>query len=114
TGMGREEALADMSNMPGVTDVVANISIEPTSIFDDGIRLRAARAIYRDPVLGKYAIDPARPIRIIVQNGHVTLYGSVDSTMDKQIAGIRANQVFGAFSVDNKLVVEGKSSQQGM
>jgi len=106
TGVGRDEALADIANMPGVKDVVSNISIEPTSIFDDGIRLRTARAIYRDSVLSKYAIDPARTIRIIVVNGHVTLYGSVDSTMDKQIAGIRANQVFGAFSVDNKLVVD--------
>jgi hyperosmotically inducible protein len=109
TGVGRDEALADIANMPGVKDVVSNISVEPTSIFDDGIRVRTARAIYRDPVLSKYATDPARSIRIIVANGHVTLYGSVDSTMDKQVAGIRANQVFGAFSVDNKLVVEKKS-----
>jgi hyperosmotically inducible protein len=114
TGVGRDEALADIANMPGVKDVVANISVEPTSIFDDGIRLRTASAIYRDSVLSKYAIDPAHPIRIIVENGHVTLYGSVDNAMDKQVAGIRANQVFGAFSVDNELVVEGKSSQPGM
>jgi hyperosmotically inducible protein len=50
-------------------------------------------------VLSKYAMDPARPIRIIVENGHVTLYGSVDSKMDKEVAGIRANQLPGAFSV---------------
>ena len=114
TGVGRDEALADIANMPGVKDVVANISLEPVSIFDDGLRIRAARALYRDPVLSKYAMDPARPIRIIVENGHITLYGSVDSAMDKQVAGMRANQLSGAFSVDNKLVVEGKSSQQGM
>jgi hyperosmotically inducible protein len=114
TGVGRDEALADIANMPGVKDVVANISVEPVSIFDDGLRIRAARALYRDQVLSKYAIDPARPIRIIVENGHITLYGSVDSAMDKQVAGMRANQLSGAFSVDNKLVVEGKSSQQGM
>jgi hyperosmotically inducible protein len=106
TGVGRDEALAEIANMPGVKDVVDNVTIAPTSIFDDGIRLRTARAIYRDPVLSKYAIDPARSIRIIVANGHVTLYGSVDSAMDKNVAGLRANQVFGAFSVDNKLVVE--------
>src|SRR6266849_3720217 len=111
TGVGRDEALADIANMPGVKDVMANISVEPTSIFDDGLRIRAARALYRDPVLSKYALDPARPIRIIVENGHITLYGSVDSAMDKQVAGIRANQLSGAFSVDNKLTVEGKSSQ---
>jgi osmotically-inducible protein OsmY len=57
-------------------------------------------------VLSKYATDPAHPIRIIVANGHVTLYGSVENTMDKNIAGVRANSVFGAFSVDNKLVVD--------
>jgi osmotically-inducible protein OsmY len=106
TGIGRDEALADIYNQPGVKDVIDSITLEPVSIFDDGLRLRAARVIYRDPVLSKYAIDPAKPIRIIVDNGHITLYGSVDSVMDKQIAGIRANQLFGAFSVENKLVVE--------
>jgi hyperosmotically inducible periplasmic protein len=92
-----------------VKDVLSNISVEPVSLFDDGLRIRAARVLYRDSVLSKYALDPGRPIRIIVENGHVTLYGSVDSVMDKQVAGIRANQLFGAFSVQNNLVVDGKS-----
>jgi len=113
TGVGRDEALADIQNMRGVKDVISNISLEPVSLFDDGLRLRAARVIYRDSVLSKYAIDPARPIRIIVDNGHITLYGSVDSAMDKNVAGIRANQLFGAFSVENKLVVERDSRQAG-
>lgn len=112
TGIGRDEALADIANMPGVKDVIDKISVEPVSNFDDGLRLRTARTIYGDPVLSKYAIDPARPIRIIVANGHVTLYGVVDSTFDKQIAGIRANQIPGAFSVDNQLFVAGKTNQQ--
>ena len=114
TGLGRDEALFDIANTPGVKDVIDNVSLEPVSQFDDGLRLRALRVIYGDSVLGKYAIDPARPIRIIVDNGHVTLYGSVDNKMDKEVAGIRANQLFGAFSVDNKLQVEGKSGQQGL
>ena len=105
TGVGKDEALADIAGMPGVKDVIDNVSIERVSQFDDGLRIRAMRAIYRDTVLSKYAMDPARPIRIIVDNGHVTLYGSVDSQMDKNIAGIRANQLFGAFSVQNNLVV---------
>jgi osmotically-inducible protein OsmY len=114
TGLGRDEALADIANMPGVKDVIDNVSLEPVSQFDDGLRLRAMRAIYADSVLSKYAMDPARPIRIIVDNGHLTLYGSVDNKMDKEVAGIRANQLFGAFSVDNKLQVEGQPSQQGL
>jgi hyperosmotically inducible periplasmic protein len=112
TGVGHDEALADIANMPGVKDVIDKISIEPVSNFDDALRLRTARIIYGDSVLSKYAMDPARPIRIIVTNGHVTLYGVVDSTMDKQIAGIRANQIPGAFSVNNQLEVEGKTNQQ--
>jgi osmotically-inducible protein OsmY len=114
TGVGRDEAMADIANMPGVKDVVDNISIAPVSMFDDGLRIRAERVLYRDPVLSKYAMDPARPIRIIIDNGHVTLYGSVETKMDKEIAGIRANQLPGAFSVENKLVVEGSSGQSGM
>ena len=113
TGIGRDEALADIANMPGVKDVINKVSVAPTSTFDDRIRLSALRAIYGDSVLRRYATDPARPIRIIVSNGHVTLYGEVDSAMDKQLAGMKAGQVPGAFSVENKLQVESKS-QQGM
>jgi hyperosmotically inducible protein len=114
TGMGRDEALADIYFMPGVKDVIPSISVEPVSPMDEGLRLRTARAIYRDPVLSKYAMDPARPVRIIVVNGHVTLYGSVENTMDKTVAGLRANQIPGAFSVENKLVVEKDSGQSGL
>jgi osmotically-inducible protein OsmY len=106
TGIGRDEALADIANMAGVRDVIDNVTVAPVSQFDDGLRLRTMRAIYSDPVLSKYATDPARPIRIIVTNGHVTLYGSVDSKMDKTVAGLKAGQIFGAFSVDNKLQVD--------
>jgi osmotically-inducible protein OsmY len=112
TGVGRDEALADIANMPGVKDVVSEISLEPVSPMDDGLRVRTARAIYRDSALSKYAIDPARPIRIIVENGHVTLYGTVINAMDRQIAGIRANQLFGAFSVENKLTVANNPADQ--
>ena len=51
TGVGRQEALGEIYNTPGVKDVVDNISVEPASPMDDGLRLRAARVIYHDPVL---------------------------------------------------------------
>jgi osmotically-inducible protein OsmY len=101
----KDAALAIVARTQGVKDVVDDVKVLPVSGFDDSIRLRTARAIYRDSVLGKYATDPVDPIRIVVDNGHVTLYGTVQSTMDKTIAGLRANSVSGAFSVDNKLVV---------
>ena len=102
----KDSALAIVARTPGVKDVVNDVTVLPTSMFDDSIRARTARAIYRDSVLGRYASDPVHPIRIVVDNGHVTLYGTVESTMDKNIAGIRANSVPGAFSVENKLVVD--------
>ena len=103
--VARDSALAIVQRMPGVKDVVSEVKVLPTSIYDNDLRIRMARAIYRDSVLGRYAADPVDPIRIVVDNGHVTLYGTVQSEMDKNIAGVRANGVFGAFSVDNKLAV---------
>ena len=103
--VARDSALAIVQRTGGVKDVVSEVKVLPTSIFDNDLRLRTARAIYRDSVLGRYATDPVDPIRIVVDNGHVTLYGTVQSEMDKNIAGLRANSVFGAFSVDNKLAV---------
>ncbi len=105
TDVGRDSALSLVNNMPGVKDVIDNIKVAPVSGFDDRIRISAMHAIYRDPVLGRYATDPAKPIRIVVDNGKLSLYGTVASAMDKQIAGIRANQVFGVFSVQNNLEV---------
>ncbi len=104
--VGRDSALSIAECMPGVKDIVNEVKVSPVSMFDDNIRRRTVRAIYGYSPLGKYAIDPARPIRIIVENGHVSLYGTVINPMDKQIAGMRANQVPGAFSVQNNLVVE--------
>lgn len=105
----KDDALAIVAHTPGVKDVVNDVKVLPVSQFDDSIRVRTARAIYRDSVLGKYATDPAHPIRIVVDNGHVTLYGTVENTMDKTIAGLRASSVPGAFSVENKLTVDSKS-----
>ena len=102
---GRDSALALVDNTPGVKDVVNDIKEASASIFDDRIRLQAARLIYRDSVLRRYAIDPAFPIRIVVDNGKLSLYGTVATQMEKNVAGIRAGEVFGAFSVQNNLEV---------
>ena len=104
--VGRDSALAMAYRMPGVKDVVNEIKVSPVSTFDDSLRRRTVRALYGDSALGKYAVDPARPIRIIIDGGHVALYGEVISPMDKQIAGMRVGQIPGVFSVENNLVVE--------
>jgi hyperosmotically inducible periplasmic protein len=105
TSFDRESAVSLVNNTPGVKDVVNEVKVSPVSGFDDAIRIRAARAIYGNAVLSRYAIDPALPIRIVVNNGNVSLYGTVDSKAAKEIAGVQANTVPGVFSVQNNLQV---------
>jgi hyperosmotically inducible protein len=98
-----------VKRIEGVTNVVNNIEVLPLSPDDDRIRMATYRAIYGDPSLSiRYGYRAVSSIHIIVKNGHVRLEGVVANEGDKNIAGIRANAVPGAFSVENDLRVEGK------
>lgn len=107
----KDSALSLVANYPGVKDLIDNIEVAPVSPMDDRLRLAEARAIYGAPQLNKYAIDPAKPIRITVVNGNVTLTGVVDSQADKDVANIRANGVPGVFKVLNNLQVAGAAEK---
>src|SRR5580704_16223751 len=107
----KDSALSLVANYPGVKDVIDNIEVAPVSPNDDRIRLAEARAIYGAPQLNKYAMDPAKPIRITVVNGNVTLSGVVDTQADKDVANIKANGVSGVFKVINNLQVAGPSEK---
>ena len=113
TDVDKDSALALVSTQPGVKDVIAEIEVDPVSIMDDQTRIAVARAIYGYPSLNRYSIDPAKPIRISVQNGHVELYGVVDSRADKDVAFLRANAVPGVFSVKNYLQIAGQTDEIG-
>ncbi len=96
------------ANTKGVRDVINHINVDPPSPQDDRIRRMEYRAIYGAPQLNRYALNPVKPIRIQVENGHVILFGAVDSQADKNVAGIQANSVPGVFSVTNNLQVSGQ------
>ena len=104
TPVDKSSALSEVSNTPGVKGVVDQIKVAPTSIYDDRLRLEIARAIYRRLPPG-YALDPQAPIRIVVVNGNVDLYGVVDSNVDRQLAVFQARSVPGVFSVNDHLVL---------
>jgi osmotically-inducible protein OsmY len=113
TEIDRDSAVTLVAYMPGVKGLVDQVQIDPVSTMDDRTRLAVARAVYGYPTLNRYALDPAKPIRISVQNGNVELYGMVDSKSDRDIAYLRANGVGGVFSVTNFLVVsEGSKARQ--
>jgi hyperosmotically inducible periplasmic protein len=107
----RDSAVSLAETTPGVKDVINNIEVAPNSFFDDDLRQKLYRAIYRYPALQRYGLNPAKPIRIVVDNGHVTLYGVVDSSLDKQLAGTQANSVPGVFSVANELIVPSQQTK---
>ncbi|MCL2659025.1 MAG: BON domain-containing protein [Acidobacteriaceae bacterium] len=99
-------ALSLVAYYPGVKDVIDNIEVAPPSRMDDRIRIAALRAIYGARQLNRYFLNPAKPIRITVVNGTITLSGVVDSEGDRTVANLRANSVPGVFKVVNNLQVQ--------
>ena len=108
----KSDAEKAVKGIEGVEKVVNNIEVLPTSINDDRIRRAAYRAIYGNSVLSQYQLRAVPPIHIIVKNGNITLEGVVARQMEKQIAGMQANGVQGAFSVTNNLAVEEQEKKE--
>jgi len=108
----KSDAEHAVKKIEGVEKVINRIEILPPSPMDDQLRLQLFRAIYGYGPLQRYGVGSNRPIHIIVDRGHVTLEGVVDSTGDRNLVNIRANGVPGVFSVQNNLQVpSGKSSR---
>jgi hyperosmotically inducible protein len=97
-----------VKDIEGVRQVTNNIEVLPLSPNDDRIRRASYRAIYGSTGLDRYGLQAVPPIHIIVKNGNVSLEGVVANEGDKNMAGIRAKGVNGAFSVVNNLRVEGR------
>jgi osmotically-inducible protein OsmY len=93
---------ARASKVEGVRDVVNNIDVLPVSSYDDDLRLRIARAIYGNSAFWQYGARANPPIHIIVEHGHVTLTGVVNSNVDRMLARSLATG-FGELSVTNDL-----------
>lgn len=118
----------------GVDEVANRLEVLPASPEDDRIRWDTFYRIYTDAFLSRYAsggdmaarreIYEARrwgglyqplglySIHIVVRHGQTTLYGVVDSDADKQIAEVRAREVFGVFGVANEIVVAKKGARK--
>jgi hyperosmotically inducible protein len=102
----RSDAASSVKRIKGVERVVNNIEVLPASSFDDGIRARTVREMYRMGSLYRYTRGVHPSLRIIVRGGHVTLEGVVATKTDKQLAYLAASRVPGVFSVTNNLRAE--------
>jgi hyperosmotically inducible protein len=128
----KDEAGRVSKDIAGIDSVDNQIKVLPLSDMDNRIRVAVYDKIYRNPVLSRYNANQGayRPfggmpmaggvindppmgyhaIHIIVDNGHVTLYGIVDNRSDSSIAKIQANTAFGVFSVKDDLLVGGSKA----
>lgn len=95
-----------LSHIKGVAELQNDLEVLPVSNFDDQLRLRIARAIYRDPYFIGYGIQANPPIHIVVKNGNVTLEGVVNSQVDRAKAETAARFAGTFFSLTDNLRVE--------
>jgi hyperosmotically inducible protein len=91
-----------IARIDGVRALRNDIGVLPVSTFDDQLRYRVARAIYGNPSFWNYAAMANPPIHIIVERGHVTLAGVVNSNVERMLARSLATGL-GEFSVTNTL-----------
>jgi osmotically-inducible protein OsmY len=103
--IGRRVARVD-----GVKEVQNQIQVLPVSQFDDELRFRIARAIYGNSSFWHYAAMANPPIHIVVERGHVTLTGVVNSNVERVLARSLATG-FGEFSVTNDLKTDAEMKQ---
>ena len=126
----KDEAGRVVKSIPGIEAVENQIEVLPPSSNDDRIRAAVYNRIFTSPTLSKYNANAGRlgrglsvarmaggitndppigyhAIHIIVNGGHVSLYGVVLNSMDSAVANMQANSAPGAFSVDNNLDIEG-------
>jgi osmotically-inducible protein OsmY len=103
----RGDIEAAVARVPGLREVKNEIKVQSVSFFDEGLRRQIYRAIYGD-VLRPFAGRPDAPVRILVENGRVTLTGWVNSNVDRQLVGNLANSTL-AFAVDNQVKVDGEA-----
>ena len=123
----KSDAMSAVRRVAGVEEIANTIEVLPASQQDDRIRWSTFYNIYTDDFLSRYAPGGAMsaryealsfarfpgmqpfgtyPIHIIVKNGRTMLLGVVDSEIDKSLAGVRAREVTGVFSVEIDLVID--------
>lgn len=100
----RSQATRVVRDIPGVTNVINNIDDLPPSGFDASIRRAAYREFHRGS-LSRYLWENRPDVRIIVENGRITLEGYVANSGDRNLFNILANGIPGVFQVTNNLIV---------
>jgi len=105
-GINKDNAAYYVKKVDGVKEVINNIELLPPSSFDDTIRRRTVRAFVNGGSIYRYLQGTNPSVRIIVDNGRITLEGVVNNRSDRNYAEILAKGIPGVFSVTNNLKVD--------
>ena len=106
----RDDLEKRVRKVEGVTSIENNIGVLPVSQFDDELRFRIARAIYGNSSFWNYAAMANPPIHIVVNRGHVTLTGTVNSNVERVLARSLAVG-FGEFTVKNEIRTDAEARE---
>jgi len=99
-----DQAVSTVKRIPGVTRVINNIEQLPASPMDDEIR-REALYLFVNRGPAQYFSSRKPDVRIIVENGRLTLEGYVLGKGHSDMLNVLANSIPGVFSVQNNLIV---------
>ena len=95
----------DVARVAGVRVLHNQIQVEDATPFDWSLRRQLYGRIYHSLTFEQWERQWDKPIRIVVNDGHVILAGRVLSNVERQVAGNIARGTL-AFSVDNQVQVE--------
>jgi hyperosmotically inducible protein len=104
-GWTPHDAMNAVKRVEGVSKVVNNVKVLPTSPLDQQAREHVFRALVNQGPLAQYFWPISPSIRIIVKNLNVTLKGYVQSEADKNLATIATENVGSVFQVHNDLQI---------
>jgi hyperosmotically inducible protein len=94
-----------VARVPGIRALNDEIKVESYSPMDWWLRWQIYDRIYHSLTFEQWAPQWDKPIRIVVNNGHVILAGRVLSKVEQQVAGNDALAAL-SFSVKNEVQVE--------
>ena len=109
----RDQIVDRVARVPGLRDLKNEIRVQPVSFFDDSLRRELVAKIYgdRNGLFVRFANAVNPPVRIIVENGRVTLTGYVGSPLEQSVLGHIARSTL-AFSVDNQVHLESERAKE--
>ncbi len=110
-GYRKTDIESRVAELPGVREIQNQIAVQSVSLYDDDLRYQLVRLIYGDERFVRYANLADPPIRIIVDNGRVTLTGYVASSVEQALIGHIARGLL-SFGVDNQVKVDGQEQAE--